>query len=148
MVDRPLDRLVIAKLEVQERHLLDGAPITAVERVGTDEVERAGDRRFVAVSEEEQEPVAHSLADPIEEGAGEIRVTPFAAAGIQVKGPHRVPFGGADVAAGKRGELQAFAGGGAFLSDCLAFAACEGGEEFVEIAVAAIVPVILDAVTD
>ena len=41
--DGPIDRLVVAELEMQERLLLDRAPVAAVERVGADEIERAGD---------------------------------------------------------------------------------------------------------
>ena len=39
--DREVDGLVVADLEMQERMVLDAAPVAAVERVGADEVERA-----------------------------------------------------------------------------------------------------------
>ena len=52
VIDRPFDRLVIAKLEVKVRDLADRAPIAAVERVWPDDVERAGNRPAVAVGEE------------------------------------------------------------------------------------------------
>src|ERR1700674_5893663 len=42
-LDRVFDRLVIANLEMQERPVLDRAPIAAVDRVATEEIERAGD---------------------------------------------------------------------------------------------------------
>ena len=45
--DGGVDRLVIAELEMEERHLLRRAPVAAVERVRADEVERAGDRLAV-----------------------------------------------------------------------------------------------------
>src|SRR5688500_280131 len=38
-----VDRLVIADLEMQEGMILDAAPVTAVERIAADEVDRAGD---------------------------------------------------------------------------------------------------------
>ena len=40
---REIDRLVVADLEMQAGMLLDRAPIAAVERVGADQVQRAGD---------------------------------------------------------------------------------------------------------
>src|SRR5262245_42422096 len=42
VADPPLDRLVVAELEMQERMVLDRAPIAPVERVRADEVEGAG----------------------------------------------------------------------------------------------------------
>jgi hypothetical protein len=41
--DGELDRLLIAKLEMQERVVLGCAPVTPVECVGTDEIDRTGD---------------------------------------------------------------------------------------------------------
>src|SRR5687768_2319348 len=42
VLDGKGDRLIVANLEMQEGMLLDGAPITSVEGVGADEIERAG----------------------------------------------------------------------------------------------------------
>ena len=52
MRDRPLDRLVIAQLEMEEGHLPVAAPVTAIERVLADQVERPRNR--VAVVKREQ----------------------------------------------------------------------------------------------
>ena len=41
--DRIVDRLIVAELEMQERMMLDRAPVAAVERVRADEIDRAGD---------------------------------------------------------------------------------------------------------
>ena len=41
--DRIVDRLVVAELEMQKRMVLDRAPIAAIERVGADEIDGAGD---------------------------------------------------------------------------------------------------------
>src|SRR5665647_638924 len=43
MGDRKVDRLIIAQLEMQKRMVLDGTPVAAIERVGADEVDGAGD---------------------------------------------------------------------------------------------------------
>src|SRR4029079_314997 len=69
VLDSPLDRAVVAELEVKEGHLLRAAPIAAVERVRPDEVERTGDRMAAAAGEEQQDGIAHPLADQAEEFA-------------------------------------------------------------------------------
>src|SRR5271165_7277828 len=42
-VEREVDRLIIADLEMKERPVLDRAPVAAVERVVADEIDRACD---------------------------------------------------------------------------------------------------------
>ena len=90
--DRRVDRLIIAELEMEERHFLEGAPIAAVERLGADQVERAGDRppsRSARISSS-RSPMP--LAEQVEEGAGQIGLAPFARAGVLVEGPEGVPM--------------------------------------------------------
>ena len=99
MIDRPFDRLVIAELEMEERHVLGAAPIASVERVRTDEIECAGDRPPVAARQKQQQSVAHALADQVEEAARQVGLPPLPAAGVLVEGPHRVPFAAADLGA-------------------------------------------------
>ena len=77
MPDRPVDRLIIAELEVEERHLLGASPVTAVKRVRPDEVQRAGDWARSTAGKKQQQNLTHPLADQVEEFAGEIGVTPF-----------------------------------------------------------------------
>ena len=42
-LDGVLDRLIVAELEMQERMMLDAAPVAAEQRIGADEVDGAGD---------------------------------------------------------------------------------------------------------
>ena len=53
MIDRPFDCLIIAKLEVQERHLFGAPPIAPIECVRPDEVEGARDRLRSAVGKKQ-----------------------------------------------------------------------------------------------
>src|SRR5690349_8784017 len=92
VVDRPFDGLVIAELEVEKRHLLGAAPVTAIERLTANEVERSSDRHAAAAGEEQQDLVAHALANEVEELARQVRPAPLPRAGVLVEGPHRVPF--------------------------------------------------------
>src|SRR6185437_3192586 len=69
-------------------------------------------------------------------------------AGVLVEGPHRIPFGSADLGPAKTAYLQPLDGRGALLAQRLAPAAADLGEEIVERGVAMIEPVILDAVPD
>src|SRR5205085_11091380 len=98
-----------------------------------------------AERKEQQQAVAHPLADEVEEFAGEVGLPPFARAGVLVEIPHRVPLGAADLAATQRADLESFLGRFALLADGLALAAAQPGEEIVEARIAAIEPVILDA---
>src|SRR5262249_34901718 len=49
VLDGVLDRLVVAQLEMQERMVLDRAPVAAEQRVGADEIDGAGDEAAVAL---------------------------------------------------------------------------------------------------
>src|SRR3712207_5731594 len=76
---------------MEVRHLLDRAPVAAVEGVRADQVESAGDRPAAARGEDEQDAVRHKLAEQREEAAGEVGAAPFARAGFLVEGPEGVP---------------------------------------------------------
>ena len=99
--DRELDRLVVAELEMQERVVLDRAPVAAIQRVGADEVERAGNLSAGALGHDQQDVVAHALADQREERAGEVGPAPFARAGLHVEGEERIPGRLGQVGAGE-----------------------------------------------
>src|SRR5437868_9253948 len=111
MVDRPFDRLVIAEFEVEEWHFLGAAPVAAVERVRADEIQRAGDRLRTTAGEEEQHRLAEPLSDEVEELPREVGIAPLPRAGVLVERPHRVPFGGSDLASTKRPECELVASG-------------------------------------
>src|SRR6476659_3607768 len=132
MSDRPIDRLVIAKLEMEERHFLGTAPIAAIERLRSDEIERTGDRLAVAASEEQQDGLAEPLADDIEKFAREIGSAPLPRPGILVEGPHRVPFGRTDLRAAQDADLQSIERRRPFLAQRLALAARQRAEEIIE----------------
>ena len=53
VIDRPLDCLVIADLEVQAGLWVSGAPIAAVQTVTTDQVQRPSDVDAVAFGEDQ-----------------------------------------------------------------------------------------------
>jgi hypothetical protein len=78
VLDREFDCLVIAKLEMQERMVLDCAPMTTVKRVGTDEVDGTGDPASVALGHYQEDAIAHPLAHQGIERPGEIGPAPFA----------------------------------------------------------------------
>ena len=135
--DGEFDRLVIADLEMQERALLERAPVAAIDRVGAQKIDRAGDMAPVAPRHHQQDAVGHRRADPVEKIAGEIGAAPFARAGVHVEGEERTPMCGLDVGAGQKVDLDVVAQRLAPLAlDCLALARGERGEESVEIGIA------------
>ena len=112
-----------------------------------DQVERAGDRPAVAIGEEQQQPVAHRLAEQVEEGAGQIGMAPFAARRCPGRNAHIASHSAGPISAPRSArELQPLARRRALLADRLALAAGQRGEEIVEVGIAAVAPVILDAV--
>src|SRR5690606_2465165 len=84
-------RLMITDLEVQERVVLDTAPVAAIECVRTDEVDGACDVAAVAPGHDQQNILRHALADERKELPVEIGPPPFAAACIHVEGKEIVP---------------------------------------------------------
>src|SRR5690606_11470828 len=77
------------------------APVAAVERIGADEVDGAGDVASAALCHHQQDIVGHALADQRIEGAGQVGAAPFAAAGIHVESEELVPDVFGEVAAGE-----------------------------------------------
>src|SRR3954464_2581505 len=71
VLDRPLDGLVIAKLEMKERDIFGRPPVAAVKDVWPNEIERAGDRQPAAAGKEHQDLIAHPFGGEIKELAGE-----------------------------------------------------------------------------
>src|SRR3546814_8910161 len=83
------------------------APIAAVKRIGAEEVQRPGNRPLLRViGDEQNDPLRHMLADQVERFAREVRMPPFARAGILIEEPHRVPMFGADRIAGQFFDAQ------------------------------------------
>ena len=71
--------------------MLDRAPVAAEQRIGADEIDRAGDPAAGPLGHHQQDAVAHALADQREERAREIGPAPFARAGVHVEGEEGVP---------------------------------------------------------
>ena len=140
-LDRKVDRLIVAQLEMQERVVLDRAPVPAVERVAADEVDRARDVAPGAFRHHQQHLVGHRLADQRIEFARQIGPAPFARAGVHVEGEESVPDAFGQVAAGEPLHLDAvLERAGALAPDRLALARRERREEIVEGRVAGILP--------
>src|SRR3954451_5147895 len=133
---------------MEERYLLDAAPITTVQGVRADEVQGSGNRTTAAISKEQQRRCFHPLSNQVEKLAGEIGPAPLSRSCVLVEGPHGIPVGSGDVGAVQRLDVQAADRGASFPSDALALAARKLPEEFVESRIAAGEPMILDAVTD
>ena len=139
--DRVFDGLIIAQLEMQERMMLDGAPVAAIDRVAPEEIDGAGDPAPGALGHHQQDAVAHFFADDREEFAGEVGPAPFARAGVHVEGEKGVPDRFGEIGAGEPGHLDA----GrqrllALAADGLALARGERGQEVVEAGIAGILP--------
>ena len=71
MLDRPVDRLIIAKLEMQEGDLLSATPVATVEAILANEVERACNRPRTAEGKEKQDRVPQAFTDELEKLAEE-----------------------------------------------------------------------------
>ena len=131
---------------MQEGVAFQAAPVAAVERVVALEVEGAADRPAVGFGHHQHDVVGHGVAQDVEEGAGEVGRTPFAAAGIHVEGEEGVPVPGLEIVAAELVDDQIRAAHRlALLADRLALARGEGGQEIVEGRVAGVAPVILPA---
>src|SRR5262245_37430050 len=97
--DGKFDRLVIADLEMKEGVVLDAAPVTAVERVLADEIERARDIAVPALGENERHALRHACRKQAEALPRQIGRAPFARAGVHVEGEEGVEMRLGDVAA-------------------------------------------------
>ena len=142
VVNRELDGLVVADLEMQELVVLDGAPVAAVERLGADEIDGAGDPFAGALGHHQQDAVGHGRADDREELARQIGPAPFARAGVHVEREEGVPDLLGQVGAGQPVQTDAGADGLlALAADGLAFPGIKRGEEILERGVARVLPV-------
>src|SRR5579883_2523095 len=63
MLDGVVDCLVVADLEMQERMMLDRAPVPAEQRVRADEIDRTRDPAVIAAGHHQQHVASHALAD-------------------------------------------------------------------------------------
>src|SRR5262249_26238687 len=75
--DGEVDRAVVADFEMQEGEIALAAPIAAIKRVRTDQVERACDISLALPRQHQDDPVRHALAQQGEEGTVEIGRAPL-----------------------------------------------------------------------
>ena len=126
---------------MEMRYFGQGTPITAVQGVLPDQIERPGNRLTAAHGEDQEHSVGHSLAQAREEVAGQIGMPPFAGAGILVEGPKGIPVAFLDVGAVEMLDRQSFEGERSLLSDGLALARRQGRQKIVEASVTLVQPV-------
>src|SRR6266704_773775 len=132
------------QLEMQERVVLDRAPMASIERMGADEIDRAGDETSGPSGHDQENAIGHRLADERIELPGQIRPAPFARAGLHVEGEEGVPYGFGQI--GTREPNHVDAGWERVAppaADDLALACRERGQEVVERAIGRIEPVVL-----
>src|SRR5689334_12146843 len=142
VLDREIDRLIVADLEMQERMMLDRAPVAAEQGVGADEVDRARDPSAVTLGHDKENVLAHALADQRKELAREIRPAPSARTGLHVETEEGVPCVLGDVFTGQAVNADVGCDRLAALTlDRLAVARIEAAEEIVEGGKALVVPV-------
>ena len=140
--DRELDRLVIAGLEMKQRHVLDRAPVPSVESAAGNEVERRGDGAPAALSQDHQRMLGQRIAQAQEEFPVQVRRRAVGRVGAPVAALEEFPVCAFDLRASQPAERHpGFAHAAPFLPDDLAPPVREAGEEIVEIGVTAVPPV-------
>src|SRR6187551_1609964 len=77
MRNRIVDRLIVTQLEMQKGVMLDCTPISAVEGVGADEMDRARNPSPGAARHNQQNAIAHFLAHNGKKLTGQIGAAPF-----------------------------------------------------------------------
>src|SRR3546814_1449433 len=107
--------------------------LTAIERVGAQEMQRPGNRPlFGVISDEQNDPVRHVFAHQVERFAREVWMPPFARAGVLIEKPHRIPMLGTDRVAGTFLDAQALDRAQPFLAKLLALLRVQRAKEIVE----------------
>ena len=106
-LDREFDRLVIAAFEMQKAVFAVGAPVAAVDRVASEDVERAGDVVLAAPRHEQHDFVGHALAEHREKPPGQIGRAPFAVGRPEIEAIERVPGPLGQVRPGQHVDLDA-----------------------------------------
>src|SRR5439155_13939439 len=145
-LDAELDRLVVARLEVQARHVLDRAPVAAIERVRPEEVEGGGDGTPLVLGDDEQHVLRHAAREQREEFAVEVRRRMMLAIGAPIAFYKEIPVGLLRFRAAEAAQHDPRFGDAApLLADLLALVVGERGEEILEVAIAGIAPVELHA---
>src|SRR5690348_11465423 len=125
-----------------------GAPVAAVERIPTDQIERARYRLAILLGHYQQHPICHGFAQHQEELAGEIRAAPFALAGVDIEAEEILPVARVEIGAGEALDDQAVAQRClALLADHLALTRRKTREKIGEGFIALVTPMVLRADT-
>src|SRR5690348_7684151 len=88
--DRKINRLIVAGLEMQERHELRAAPVASEQDALTKQIQRTRDVASILLRHHQQRLICHHLAEHREEFARQIRMPPLAASRIHVKIPEAI----------------------------------------------------------
>src|SRR6185437_3157413 len=83
--DGEIDGLIVAGLEMHERHILKRTPIAPEDHLAPEQVQRSRDITPVTARKDEKHLLAHRLSKQAEEFAREIRPPTFAPARIHVE---------------------------------------------------------------
>lgn len=144
--DAKFQRLVVGRFEMQAGHMLQRAPVAAVQRAAVVHRERRGDGFAVALGHGQEQVVRHGLADAQEEIEIEIGRGVMRGVGMAVAAVEEAPVGFLDFLAAQGEKAHALLGHLApFGQDVLAFLAVQRGGEFVKAGVALVMPVELHA---
>ena len=121
--------------------MLGASPVTSVETIAADQIERASDILTIAFRHHKKAAICHRLAEHREEAAVEVGIAPLAASGLDVEREEGVPVRFGDVISGDVLNRETGAQRlGALLAHRLALARRETREEIVESRVARILP--------
>src|SRR5207237_8633890 len=107
MRNRIVDRLIVTKLEMQERMMLSRPPVAAVERSSADEINGAGDPATGAARHHQQYAVAHFLADNGKKFTAQVGPPPFARTGFHIKSEKRIPHRLREIGTGQPAHFDA-----------------------------------------
>src|SRR5882724_13121525 len=136
-----LQRLVIADLEMQQRHVADRAPVAAVQHERRENIEGARDRLSIELGKHHHEVFGKRLAEPPEELQIEIGRRVMRAVRVVVAAREKAPVLVADFGSCQPPHLHArFPYPPPLLADFLALRRGEIGEKLVEIRVATVFP--------
>src|SRR5712671_5607848 len=140
-----LQRLVIADLEMQQRHVADRAPVAAVQHERRENIEGARDRLSIELGKHHQEVFGKRLAEAAEELQIEIGRRVMRMVGVVVAAREKAPVLVADFGSCQPAHVHArFPYPPSLLADFLALLGGEIGEKLVEIRVSAVFPMKLD----
>ena len=110
-----------------------------------DQIESTGDPAAFSAAHDEQDALAQTLAQQIEEFTRQIGRAPFAAASVTIEGIKRIPRITGQGVAGQRDDLDIVLGCfAAFLLDSLALARRQARQKVIEGVVAVIFPMKLN----